>query len=492
MAQESPPTKPLPRWTILSVTTLGAFMSAVDSNIVTIALPNISHDLSAGYSLLGWVLAGYVLAVAALVLQAGKLGDNFGKRNVYLIGFAIFGVSSALCGVSQNVYELIAFRIVQGTGASIMIATGIPLIFASFPQSERGMAVGLNSVAWAVGAVAGPVLGGVLTAIDWRLIFYVNVPIAALAIIAGRARIPGWLNSRNPHAGRLNFTSAIVLGIAIGLVMLWLTLLDLRVAALGALGIAAFALVEARSKNPMLNRELLKSRGFIFSSVGLGIMMTAFFGVVFLMSFYFQSVAGFSPLAAGIWIAPLPAALGIANPLSGRLYDRFRLPGVMGVVGASVVIVSVFLLGEALRSPTPDLSILALLAVIGFGGGFVWSPSIASAIQFAKPAVRGVANGTTFTLIYVGFATSVALVVSVSTSTLPAVLADQIRSGSLTGLTRASALLFDSGLTNALFALGAVGILGLPFLFLVLRQQRVEHRAYTEESPAPEAPAAVG
>lgn len=486
MTQESAPARPLPRWTVLSVTTLGAFMAAVDSNIVTIALPNISHDLSAGYSLLGWVLAGYVLAVAALVLQSGKLGDNFGKRNVYLIGFAIFGVSSALCGVSQNIYELIAFRIVQGAGASVMIAAGVPLIFASFPQSERGMAVGLNSVAWAVGALAGPVLGGILTGIDWRLIFYVNVPVAGLAIVVGRARIPGWLNARSSHAGRMNFTNALILGIAIGLIMLWLTLLDPRLAALGFMGVAAFALVESRSKNPVLNRELLRSRGFIFSSVGLGIIETAFFGVVFLMSFYFQSVAGFSPLAAGIWVAPLPAALGIASPLSGRLYDRFRLPGVMAVLGAAVVTASVFLLGEALRSPTPDLSILVLLAVMGFGGGLVWSPSIASAVQFAKPAMRGVANGTVFTLIYIGFATSVALVVSVSTSTLPAAVANQVRSGSISGLTPVSVRLFENGLTNALFGLGAVGILGLPFLLLVVRQQMMDRRGSTEESPGTE------
>jgi EmrB/QacA subfamily drug resistance transporter len=467
------------------VTTLGAFMSALDSNIVTIALPYVSRDLSAGYSLLGWVLAGYVLAVAALVLQSGKLGDNYGKRNVYLIGFAIFGVASALCGLSLSVYQLIAFRFVQGAGASIMLATGIPLIFASFSPSERGTAVGINSVAWAVGAVAGPVLGGFLTSIDWRLIFYVNVPVAALAILVGRARIPGWLNSRNPKAGPLNLSSATVLGVAIGMIMLWLTLLDVRLAALGGLGVAAFAVVESRAKNPMLNRELLRNRGFVFSVVALGIMMTAFFGVVFLMSFYFQSVAGFSPLAAGIWVAPLPAALGIANPLAGRLYDRFRRPAILAVVGAVAVSGSVLLLGSALRTPSPGVSVLALLAVMGAAGGLVWSPSISSAIQFARPEMRGVANGTAFTLIYVGFATSVALVVSVSTASLPAALSAQIHSGSLTGLSAASALLFDQGLVNAVVALGIVGILGIPFLLLVLREQAKQHLVVMEESAGP-------
>ena len=466
-------------------------MSALDSNIVTIALPNISKDLSAGYSLLGWVLAGYILAVAALVLQSGKLGDNYGKKRIYLLGFAIFGIASALCGLSLSVYQLIAFRIVQGAGASVMLATGIPLIFASFPPAERGSAVGINSVAWAVGAVAGPVLGGTLTSIDWRLIFYVNVPVAVVAILVGRARIPRWLDSKNPKAGSLNLSSATILGIAIGLVMLWLTLLDIRLAALGGLGVAGFAVAESRSKNPMLNRELLKNRGFVFSIVALGIMMTSFFGVVFLMSFYFQSVAGFSPLAAGIWVAPLPAMLAVANPLAGKLFDRFRVPAIMSVVGALLVAVTVFLLSTALKTTSPGLSILALLAIIGVGGGFVWAPSISSAIQFARPEMRGLANGTAFTLIYVGFARSIALVVSVSTASLPAALSAQIHSGSVTGLGAASALLFDQGLVNALVALGVVGLLGVPFMLLVLREQAKQRTNYIEVPSDSVAPAAA-
>jgi EmrB/QacA subfamily drug resistance transporter len=441
--------KVLPRWTILSVTTLGAFMAAVDSNIVTIALPYISRGLSAGYSLLGWVLAGYVLAVAALVSQSGKLGDIYGKKNVYLIGFAIFGVASALCGLSGTAYELIAFRIIQGVGASIMIATAIPMIFASFPPSERGAAVGVNSVAWAVGAVAGPVLGGALTAIDWRLIFYVNVPVAALAIVVGRARIPGWLNMKGVHVGRLNLFSATVLGIAIALVMLWLTLLDSRLVPLGILGVAAFGVVEMKSANPVLNRELLRNRGFVHSVFSLGILMTVFFGIVFVMSFYFQSVAAFSPLTAGLWIAPLPIALAVTNPLAGRVFDRIHRPAATSIVGTAVVTGSLLLLSSAISTTTPGIEVGALLAAIGLGGGFVWAPSISSALKFSRPEMRGVANGTAFTLIYVAFATSVALVISISTSALPAGLAAQIYSGSVTGLGATSAALFDQGLASA-------------------------------------------
>ncbi len=484
------PPASLPRWTILSVTTLGAFMSALDSNIVTIALPNIAKDLSAQYSLLGWVLAGYVLAVAALVLQAGKFGDNFGKKRIYIIGFAVFGISSALCGLSQNIDELIVFRFIQGIGASAMLATGIPLIFASFPASERGMAVGVNSIAWAVGAVLGPLIGGVLTAIDWRLIFYVNVPVAALAIIVGRLRIPSVLNAKSPFAGKINFVSATILGLAIGLVMFWLTLLDVRYAFLGAIGVVAFVVAEMRSKNPLLSRELLRNRGFVFSAVALAIMMVSFFGIVFLMSFYFQSVAGFSPLIAGVWVAPLPLALGIVNPLSGRMFDRFSRPAIMAIVGAFIVIGAVFLLSSALKDTSPGLAIALLLAVIGVGGGLVWSPTIAGALAFSRPEMRGVANGTAFTMIYVGFATSVSLVVSVSTSSLPAALSAAIQSGALTGLTGAAAAAFDQGLINALLVLAVVGIVGVPFLFMVLREQvrqRKRPAAVGSENPVPTA-----
>jgi EmrB/QacA subfamily drug resistance transporter len=446
-------------------------MSALDSNIVTIALPNISKDLGAGYSLLGWVLAGYVLAVAALVLQSGKLADNFGKKRVYLVGFAIFGISSALCGLSGDIYQLIAFRILQGTGASIMLATGIPLIFTSFPPEERGAAIGVNSVAWAIGAVTGPVLGGVLTSIDWRFIFYVNVPVALLAILVGRARIPSWLNARSPYAGRLNLVSASVLGIAIGLVMLWLTLLNLDFAVLAAVGLAAFAMVEARSKSPLLDRALLRNSGFLFAICSLGIAMTAFFGVLFLMSFYLQTVVGFSPLAAGLWVAPLPAALAVVNPLTGRLFDRLRRPAVISVLGGVLVSASIFLLSSAIGSTSPGLYLTLLLAVIGVAGGMVWSPTIAAAIQFSRPEMRGVANGTAFTLIYVGFATSVALVVSVSTASLPAALAAQIRSGRVYGLDSTSAGLFGQGLVSAMITLGIVGIVSIPFLLMVLQEQ---------------------
>jgi EmrB/QacA subfamily drug resistance transporter len=479
--------KDLPRWTILSVTTLGAFMAALDSNIVTIALPAISRGLGSGVSLLGWVITGYILATAALVLQSGKMGDLYGKKKVYLVGFALFGFASALCGLSPDALLLIAFRVVQGVGASLIAATSIPLIFASFPPAERGQAVGINSIAWAVGAVAGPLVGGVLTQIDWRLIFYVNVPVAAIAVLVGQRRIPSWLNAKNAKASGLNLLNAAVLGFAVSFVILWLTFFSWWLVPAAALAVIGFVLVERFTKNPLVNRELVHNRGFVFSVLTLGTAMTSFFGVTFVMSFYFQSIAGFSPIIAGLWIAPLPVALAIFNPLGGRLFDRLSRPAFISIIGALIVIASLVSLSFALDSLSPGTVILGLMALIGLGGGLVWAPTVSSALKFARPELRGVANGTAFTLVNIGFATSVALAVSVSAASLPPSLVSQIYLGTVTGLTTAQATLFAAGLGQAMLALAAAGVVGVPILAVVMWEQGKHFRSYEEVPYQPEA-----
>jgi EmrB/QacA subfamily drug resistance transporter len=476
---ERTPDGSLPRWTVLSVTTLSSFMAALDSNIVTIALPAMSRGLGSGVSLLGWVITGYILAAAALVLQAGKLGDNYGKKRVYLTGFAIFGIASALCGVSQNIVELVGFRVVQGVGASVLTATAIPLIFASFPPTERGSAIGINSVAWAVGAVAGPLLGGVLTQIDWRFIFYVNVPVAAVAILVGFRRIPPVLDQKGERTSRLNLVNATLLGLAVAMVILWLSFFDYRLIPAAVLMGALFVVAEVKSKIPVINRELIKNRGFVYSALALTLMQTGFFGITFVMSFYFQSISGFSPIVAGLWISPLPIALAIFNPLGGRIFDRVRRPAVVSIVGALVAIGSVFGLAAAMNSPSPGLEVAVLMAVAGAGGGLVWAPTISSALKFVRQDLRGVANGTTFTLIFIAYAISVAVVVSVSAAALPPSLVGQIYLGSVSGLTAAQAALFAQGLSEALLALVVVSLVGIPIYFLLMKEQGRSFHAYT-------------
>ncbi|MDV3277968.1 MAG: MFS transporter [Nitrososphaerales archaeon] len=496
--REPEPASGLPRWTILSVTTLSSFMVALDSNIVTIALPAMSKGLSSGVSLLGWVVTGYIIAAAALVLQAGKMGDNYGKKRVYLLGFAIFGFASALCGLSQSAVELVTFRVVQGIGASVLTATGLPLIFASFRPNERGSAIGVNSIAWGMGAVAGPLLGGILTQIDWRFIFYVNVPVAAAAILVAFRRIPAALDVRGGNASRLNLVNATLLGLAVTLVMLWLSFFDYRLVPAAILAAGLFVAAEARSGNPILNKELMRNRGFVYSVLALALMQIGFFGITFVMSFYFQSISGFSPVVAGLWISPLPVALAVFNPIGGRVFDRLRRSAVASIVGGLLAAGSVVVLSATMGSASPGLYVAALLGVVGVGGGLVWAPSIASALKFARQELRGVANGTAFTLIFIAYAVSVALVVSVSAASLPPTLVGQIYLGSVSGLTAPQAALFAGGLSKALLALAVVILASIPLYFLVMREQGRRFRPYAPTpagSGAPEtmtAPAGQG
>ena len=189
------------------------------------------------------------------------------------------------------------------------------------------------------------------------------------------------------------------------------------------------------------------------------------------MSFYFQAVSGFSPLEAGLWIAPLPIGLGIANPLAGKLFDKMRRPALMSIAATIVASGSLLVLASVILSSVPAGVIIAFLALIGFATGFEWTPTISTVLKFAKPEARGVASGTAYTVTQIAYAMSIALVVFVSTANLPSTVASQVRSGSLSALPLAASTLFDKGLGNSLVALAIIGLVALPFLVFVAREE---------------------
>lgn len=464
------------RWTVLSVTTLSSFMAAIDANIVVLALPKISQDFNSGISLLGWVITGYILATAMLLLQAGKIGDWYGKKKVYLFGFALFGIASALCGLSQSTSEIISFRIVQGVGSAILAATGAPLIFDSFPPNERGKALGINSISWALGAISGPVLGGFLVAIDWRLIFYINVPVAAAAVVLGIRRIPQSLPNRNGVQAKgigINFVSSIFVALSVASFLLWLTLFNILYALIGLVCLLILVFNEKRSSVPLLNVELRRNKGFLFTVISLGVIQTAFLGISFGLSLYYQSIIGLTPIMTGLAIVPLSILVGIVNPLSGRLVDRMKSPASLSIAGQLIVGVFSLLLGLDIGgSMSSPLYTALLLSVIGGGGGLVWTPIIVSTMRFARPELRGVANGTAFMFSNIGFAASIAIVVAVSAISLPSNLISEIYLGSLSNLTSVQALLFKEGISRAFLVLGIIDFVAIPLLVMTWREQR--------------------
>jgi MFS family permease len=483
------------RWTILSVTTLSSFMIALDSSIVTIALPKIANDLSSGVSLLGWVITAYILASAALLLQYGKAGDKYGRKKIYLMGFGLFGLTSALCGISQNIYELVAFRAFQGSTAAMLGATGPPIVFDSFPPKERGSALGINSIAWAVGSIAGPVAGGFLVSVTWRLIFYINVPVAIAAVVVGMKRIPkkfneGWLlisSTRSPNEKNkddnsisdnyskrrdLNLVGSALLAFTVSMVLIWLTFFDFWFIIIGVVCLALLAIEEKRSSNPLLAKKLTKERGFVYSIAALGISQISFLGIPFALSFYYQTIIGLTPVLTGILLAPLSISLVVMNPVSGRLFDRLRSPATLALIGAFTAGISTVALSLFIAEQASPVYIDTLLVVLGAGAGLIWTPLLTTTLRFAKPELRGVANGTAFTLVNMGFAASIAVTVAVSAAYLPQSLASQIYLGSLSSLTSTQISFFNRGISEALLTLGAINFVDIPIILLVLRRQR--------------------
>lgn len=466
------PPSPYIRWTIVSLTTLGSFMVAVDSTIVIIGLPIIGQQLHSGVSLLGWVITAYILATAALLLQFGKLGDKYGKKKVYLIGFAIFGASSAVCGISSGIYEMISFRLIQGIGAAMISATTYPLIFASFPEKERGTAIGVNSVAWALGAIIGPVAGGFLVALDWRLIFFINVPVATIAVLVGTKRIPRSLDRGLPGIGRINMISSILLAFTVTMTLLWLTVFESIFAVIGLLGLVALLVSERKSKSPLIERGL-RNKGFWFSSLSLAITNLGVLGIPFVLTFYYQVVEGFSPIATGLSIVPLSIAQVISNPLSGKLFDKIRVSGVLSLVGTGINGGFTLALSAIVIARSNAFYMDIVLVMIGAGSGLIWTPLVGSALRFAKPELRGIANGTFFTLLNLGFAASIAMIIAISANFLPRTIVSRIYLGNISGLVPQEAVLLNHGMAQSLVILSIIDFIAvIPIVLSILEQRK--------------------
>jgi MFS family permease len=426
-----------------------------------------------------------------LLVQAGKIGDRYGKKRIYLLGFALFGIASALCGVTQNVTELIAFRVFQGASSALLAATAAPLVFESFPPNKRGYALAINSIAWSLGAIAGPVVGGVFVSISWRLIFYINVPITFVAVLIGRKRIPSSSPKETGAAtgfGRIqiNIVSSVLLAVTVVMMLLWLTFFDVRFALISVLFLGLLVLSEGLSKNPLLNKELRRNRGYVLSIIALAIVQVAFMGIAFAMSFYFQSVSGYPPLIAGLSLAPLPIALGVSTPFIGKLNDRMKAPVLLSFIGMFLQMVGTVALGYfiGLQQGSSSLYTVGIcLSITGIGEAFVWSPLITTVLRFSKPELRGVANGTSFMLVNIAFAGSIAIVTAVSASLLPSNVVSQIFFGNLGTLNQSQAMLFSDGIARALITLGLINLLSIPFFLFVVREQR--HRPVAVATPSP-------
>ena len=467
------------KWIALSVTTIGALMAAIDGTIVTLALPDMMVNLHAGLVEMVWVIMAYILMSTVCLLTFGRIADMFGRVRMYNLGFVIFTAGSALCGLSRNAAELIIFRLVQGAGAAFMMVNSPAIIAEVFPPHQRGRALGINGVTWALGGIAGPLLGGlILSAANWRWIFYINVPIGILGTVWGylalKEKSTRNRTERFDLGGAAMFSLglvALLFALTLGIQLSWTSLPILSLFALFVVMLCLFLLRERRVANPVLDLSLFKNRVYSFSVVAAMLQSLAMFAVNFLIVFYFQGVRGYSPLTAALFLIPLSVMGAVAGPLSGLLADRIgaRIPATAGILLQAAALVWFVLR----LTPTTSYATIAFgLALVGLGTGLFFAPNTSAAMNGAPRHRLGIASATLATLRQTGMVTSFALALAVAAGSLPRDAMMQLFVGTNVTLGSQAMQAFVVGIRNAFLVSFALCFLAAWFSLVRGREDR--------------------
>ncbi|TRM88368.1 MFS transporter, partial [Sulfolobus sp. E3] len=368
--------------------------------------------------------------LSILSTQAGRIGDLNGRGRIYNMGFAIFTIASALCGISTNILLLISFRVLQAIGGSMLTANSSAIIADIFPPNQRGRAYGITSLGWNIGALVGIVLGGILTTfLGWRYIFYINVPIGIIAVLLGLREIKD-INKVN---SKLDITGSIILGISLALISLGaifivsygVSILYIVEVVVGILLIPLFIYNEMRARMPIINLNVFKIRLLSYSLLASLLQGVGALSLNFLLIMYLQGVRGLSPLSSSLLLTPGYVIASILAPFMGRIADKGK-PGLLAGIGLSLILVSLILYYITLTPFTPYYIILIISGITGIGSAMFW-PSNATAIMFSAPReYYGSVSGISRTLGNVGTTISYVLSISVATLVVPRYVAFEI------------------------------------------------------------------
>jgi EmrB/QacA subfamily drug resistance transporter len=359
----------------LAAMTLSSSMILVDQTAVPLAAPHAIEGLHASISQSQWLMTANILPLAALMVFGGRLGDLFGMRRVFLVGAVVFGLATTAMGLSQDLAMAIAARALQGAGAALMMPTALAIVSAVYPDEDKGSALGILAGASAFFAALGPVLGGALTAIDWRLVFLVNVPLAALAI-AITLRATPQLEPDRDASRDLDLPGVVTFALAVGALIFglsegpeagWGDAQTVVPIVVGVLLVPVFLAVERRAVNPMIDFKLFRHENFLAANVSQLLAGMVELGLGFLTPFFLLLVVGVSPAAAGVALIPATIPIILAGPLAGKAFDRFggRWPLVVGflLLAASGVVLAVSVSQESAVALIPGL----LLQGLGLG-----------------------------------------------------------------------------------------------------------------------------
>ena len=424
-------------WLVLLVVSLGFFMTLLDLTIVNIAIPNMITKLHASFDDILWVINAYALVLAVLLITAGRLGDLLGQRTVFFAGIALFTIASVACGLAPSAGWLIGFRALQGLGAALLMPQTLALLTIVFPAEKRGAAFGIWGAVAGVATVAGPTLGGLLvTAFDWRYIFFINLPIGVIVLVLTVLLIPDLRTGRR-HSfdiGGVILASLALLAICYGLVegqkYDWGKIAGFISVPLlfgvGAVLLCLFIYAQARRQDnePLVPFSLFKDRNYALMNVVAGCIAIAMLGIFLPFSIYLQTVLGFSALKAGLTMAPASVVAMFVAPVAGRMTDRI---GGKFILLSGLLLFAIGMGAIALIASTNSAwyVFLAPQFVAGVGIGCIFAPLTTVALRNVNPIMAGAASGVFNTTRQVGTVIGTAGVGALLQNRLASAFADQ-------------------------------------------------------------------
>lgn len=403
------------KWWVMAAVAIGVFLSTIDGSIVNVALPTLARDLKAPFTAVQWVVLAYLLVVVSLMMVAGRLADVCGKKRLYTAGFIIFTVGSLLCGLSPTVMLLVASRVVQAIGASLLMALGAAIVTEVFPPQERGRAMGMIGMMVSIGLVSGPTFGGIiLGSFKWHAIFFVNLPLGVVGTLLVLRVVPQRLASSHQP---FDFLGAVLLFVALLSFLLAVTLGPhahfpkpalVVLIAIAIVGFVWFVRAELRTEHPLVDLAIFRNSQLATNVVTGVLVFVASAGLVFLLPFFLQNVQGRPPREAGLLLITGPLMIGITAPISGWLSDIVGTRP-LTIFGLCVLVIAYGLV-STLSAKTGTVGYISRVAWVGFGMGIFQSPNNSAIMGSVARDRLGVASGLLSLTRTLGQTTGVALV----------------------------------------------------------------------------------
>jgi EmrB/QacA subfamily drug resistance transporter len=449
------------------VTSLGVLLAAINTSTLDVALPVVVRHFHAGATEASWTLLAYMLVNTILILAFGRLADIVGRRRLYLLGLAILTAASLACGFAPSIVVLDVLRGVSAVGAAAIITNTTAQLTDAFPRDLLGTALGLNVAIASFAQVIGPVVGGAVSGLGWRAVFWFNVPTGIVGLVWARVtlRRPAQRSSREPFdvvGAALSFVwlGGLVVALSEGGALGWSSAPVLAGEATFLVALPAFVLVQMRRRYPLLDLRLFADRARSAAYVANFLLQLSRFAVVLLVALYLQAARGLDPFGAGLRVIPVAGGMMIASPFAGRLVARFsaRILSTLGLAFTGVG-----LLGLALRLH-PHLSdgeLAIWMLLVGVGTGLFMTPNTSAIMSSVEARRRGIANGVRSMMQNTGYVVSTALSLGIVTTWLPEREKREAYAGTLKRLGQRSLQELTHGYHVALFVLAAITVIGM-------------------------------